>query len=175
MKNILDRRTFKGVKKIVELYKVYDGDTIEIITKLDKFEQKKRYLLRLNGIDAPELKPKMNIENRNLHIETALKVKEILTNVLTNKLYVEFDSEDKYGRLLGNVFIIPYRPWYLSCCKLNYNNKSNNINSWLLTNNLVKSYNGKTKDIFTKDWLLENSNNINYLYNKTYITKSLLN
>ena len=156
---IPEKRTFKGVKKYVQLHRVYDGDTIEIITSLDFFEKKKRYMLRLNGIDTPELKPKLNIQNRSLIIETSDKIKQILSKILTRILYVEFDGEDKYGRLLGRVWTVNYKFCF-------YKKIDINVNTWMLSNRLAIPYNGSKKVEFSKQWLVSNMGNINSLYNK---------
>ena len=157
--SVPEKRTFKGIKKYVKLYRVYDGDTIEIITKLDFLEKPKRYMLRLNGIDTPELKPKIQIQNRSLIIETSEKIKIILSKILTPILYVEFDGEDKYGRLLGRVWTIKYN---FCCCK----KIDINVNTWLLSNRLAVPYNGQKKIEFSKQWLTSNITNINSLYKK---------
>lgn len=154
----IEKRTFKGVSRYVKLYRVYDGDTIEIITKLDRFEKPKRYMFRLNGIDAPELKPKIGDVNRLLTIEAAEKIKTILNYLLTSVLYIKFDGEDKYGRLLGTLWTTRKK-----CCF--FNSPDKNVNLWLLTNKLVLPYNGNKKLDFTKEWLVNNMPNINYIYN----------
>jgi|LakMenE01Jun11ns_1017448.scaffolds.fasta_scaffold9950404_7 endonuclease YncB( thermonuclease family) len=158
----IEKRTFRGIKKYVKLYRVYDGDTIEIITKLDRFERNKRYMFRLNGLDAPEIKPKMNIKFRNDIINMGIKVKEILEMVLTKDLYIEFDGEDKYGRLLGTVWTVKRG---LFCCKSQYLN----VNNWLLMNNLVLPYNGGQKTEISKYWLDYNKTNVNMIYDNIKI------
>ena len=155
----IKKRTFNGCKKYVQLYNVYDGDTIEIITKLDRFEQNKRYMLRLKGIDALELKPKKTINDREIMIEYAKKIKYILSRILTPILYVEFEQEDKYGRLLGTVYLTKS----ILCC---FRKKELNINKWLLENRLVVAYNGGTKIEYNIDWIRRNMVNINYIYGK---------
>jgi len=161
------KRTFKGVKKYVSLYNVYDGDTIEIITKLDMFEKNKCYMLRLKGFDSLELKPKKTLENRKVFIEYAEKIRDILINLLTPILYVEFEGEDKYGRLLGTV----YNTKVYNFCIYRYKSPYLNINEWILNNKLALPYNGATKTEYTYDWILQNKNNINRIY-LTYVNKT---
>jgi endonuclease YncB( thermonuclease family) len=52
------------------------------------------------------MKPKLNIENRDNIINKAKQAKEFLSNLILNEI-VEFESMgfDKYGRLLGKIFI----------------------------------------------------------------------
>jgi endonuclease YncB( thermonuclease family) len=97
--------------------------------------------LRLDGYDAPEMKPKLDIEDRNLHIEAAQKSKEVLQKLLQpNKLYwVYIKSYEKYGRLLGSLYNINESP---------HTDKS--INNIMITNGFGKVYKGKTKEEFSK-------------------------
>jgi hypothetical protein len=52
--------------------KVYDGDTITVASKLP-FDNSPiyRFSIRLAGIDTPEIKPRKDIPNRDLHIAKA--------------------------------------------------------------------------------------------------------
>jgi len=154
---MINKRTFNGTKKYVELYRVYDGDTIEIITKLDMFETKKRYMCRLKNIDSLELKPNKNIKDRPIMIEYAEKTKKILELLLTPILYIEFEEEDKYGRLLGTVYLTER----IKCIYFySYYKKGLNINSWFITNSLVNSYDGGTKEEYNIEWVIKNKENI---------------
>lgn len=104
--NDLELYSLKGNfrAKVVD---VYDGDTITIVI-FNKFGFEK-HKLRMYGYDSPEMKPKLNIENRENIINKAKQAKEFLSNLILNKI-VEFESMgfDKYGRLLGNIFITNY-------------------------------------------------------------------
>jgi endonuclease YncB( thermonuclease family) len=122
--------TYAGHNFNARVTDVYDGDTITIVF-FDKEYKKMR--IRLAGIDTPELKPRLNIENRDLHIAAANICKEYVSSRILDKIiYVEIIGEDKYGRLLGNIYI---------------DNKC--INTELLDNNLAIKYDGKTKLEFT--------------------------
>jgi len=108
---------------------VYDGDTITIVFRHYCFLEKHK--LRLFGIDAPEIKPSKNIQNRDNIIENAKKAKDALKNKILNKIVkVFFSKEEKYGRLLGTIFY-----------------KKENINDWMINNNFAKPYFGGKKDI----------------------------
>lgn len=104
--NDLELYSLKGNfrAKVVD---VYDGDTITIVI-FNKFGFEK-HKLRMYGYDSPEMKPKLNIENRENIINKAKQAKEFLSNLILNKI-VEFESMgfDKYGRLLGKIFITNY-------------------------------------------------------------------
>ena len=87
---------------------VYDGDTVTIVL-YNKFSYEK-HKLRMYGYDSPEMKPRLDKENREDEIRKAKLAKEFLTDLLLNKI-VEFESMgyDKYGRLLGKLYL-------LNCC-----------------------------------------------------------
>ena len=116
--------------KVVE---VYDGDTITIIL-FNKcgFEKHK---LRMYGYDSPEIKPKKNIPNRNQEIAKAIVARDKLRELILNKI-VTFESQgyDKYGRLLGNIYMKNF-------CK------EININSYMIENGYgYKYFGGKKKN-----------------------------
>ena len=83
---------------------VYDGDTVTIIL-YNKFGYEK-HKLRMFGYDSPEMKPRLNITNRDDEIKKAKEAKEYLSNIVLNKI-VTFESMgyDKYGRLLGKLYL----------------------------------------------------------------------
>lgn len=86
---------------------VYDGDTVTIVL-LNKFGYEK-HKLRMYGYDSPEMKPKRDLPNRDQEIEKAKAAKKYLSDLVLNKI-VKFESMgfDKYGRLLGKLYIINY-------------------------------------------------------------------
>ena len=109
----------------IELYKlkgnyrakvvdVYDGDTITIVI-FNKcgFEKHK---LRMYGYDSPEMKPKLDVPNREQEIIKAKAAKRYLSDIVLNNI-VEFESMgfDKYGRLLGKIYKLDY------CSKVDLN------------------------------------------------------
>lgn len=84
---------------------VYDGDTVTIVlfNKLS-FEKHK---LRMYGYDSPEMKPKRDLPNRDQEISKAKQAKKYLSDLVLNKI-LKFESMgyDKYGRLLGKLYIV---------------------------------------------------------------------
>ncbi len=169
--NTINKRTFNNKTRFCYVKSVYDGDTITIITNLYDNEIYESYSLRLLGIDAPEIKPLKIIANRDNHIKASKIVKKILEDRILNKLIVvDFNPEEKYGRLLGTIY--EFSPLVNYCCCFgkgsicknidNINDyKGENINEWLFNIKCVKKFDPKRKkDDFTGD-------EVNYIC-KTY-------
>lgn len=126
--------TFNG--KLIEAYvcDVYDGDTFTCIFTHDGCKQK--FKIRMNGYDAPEMKPLKSIptKKRESIIEKALYAKNFLSDKILKKwIYLECKEFDKYGRILADV-------------KLNKND-SHSINELMITSDFGYCYNGGTKKI----------------------------
>jgi endonuclease YncB( thermonuclease family) len=69
---------------------VADGDTITVLD-----QQKNTYKIRLQGIDAPEKKQAFGEKSKqNLH-----------DLVHSKQVRIEYDKEDKYGRIVGKVTV----------------------------------------------------------------------
>jgi endonuclease YncB( thermonuclease family) len=82
--------------------KCYDADTITIASKLP-YDASPLYRLsvRLNGIDAPEIKSKCAEEK-----EVAKEARDFLSNLVLNKeVRLENVESEKYGRILANVYL----------------------------------------------------------------------
>lgn len=108
-----------------EVIKVYDGDTITIAAKLPYPESPLyRFNVRLNGIDAPEIKSKSKEES--ICAELA---KQALTDLILHKTVILKNQQtEKYGRLLADVYV-----------------ENLHVNQWLLNNWYAVPYDGKTK------------------------------
>lgn len=115
-----------------EVVKVYDGDTITVASKLPyKTSLLYRFQVRLLGIDSPEMKGHTEEEKTAAH--NSQRALEAL--VLNNTVYLENTKQEKYGRILADVFVI---------C---HGNKIH-VNKWLLENGYAVPYDGKTKQAF---------------------------
>lgn len=82
--------------------KCYDADTITIASKLPYNDSPLyRLSVRLNGIDAPEIKGK-SVEEK----EAAKQARDFVSNLVLNK-YVRLENveSEKYGRILADVYI----------------------------------------------------------------------
>lgn len=119
--------TFEGTSVYAKVTDVYDGDTCTIIFKVgSKF---RKYKLRMYGYDTPEMRPRKTIPYRENIIESAYKARNALRDKILKKIVVvNFFEEDKYGRLLGNVFLDDI-----------------NINKWMIDEGYGYEYFGGTK------------------------------
>lgn len=119
-----------GQKLLCKVIDVYDGDTLTIVFPFCNTFFKEK--CRLEGIDSAEIRTK-NIEEKKYAIET----KKWLSNLILNKfVYIQCGNWDKYGRLLGTIFLIE--------------NPNKSINNMLIENNMAYQYDGKTKKCFTE-------------------------
>lgn len=123
--------TMNGKELWCKIIDVYDGDTVDIIFYSGK--ELVHHKFRLYGIDTPELKPLKNISNRNEIIEKAKEAKLYLETLVLNKIvYIRFKNEEKYGRLMGNIYFTKSE-----------NQKS--INQMMIDSGLAVEYYGQKK------------------------------
>jgi endonuclease YncB( thermonuclease family) len=117
--------------------KVYDGDTITIASKLPyEASPLYRFAVRLNGIDAPEIKGKTNYEKH-----AALVAKTALEERILNKtVTLKNASTEKYGRILADVYLGEVH-----------------LNKWMLDEHYAVPYEGGTK----KEWKPVDEDKIN--------------
>jgi|SaaInlStandDraft_7_1057024.scaffolds.fasta_scaffold02109_5 micrococcal nuclease len=118
----------------INIVKVIDGDTVDVNINLgfDIILQKKR--IRLYGIDAPEART-TNLDEKEFGLFVKQKVIDFLSNKFENIKLKVFDDNDKFGRILGDIYC-----------------DNNSLCEYLLNNNYVVKYNG------------QNKNNIKYLH-----------
>ena len=112
--------------------KVYDGDTITIVSKLPYSESPLyRFSVRLNGIDCPEIKGKDISEK-----ECAQIAKQEMTELVLNKVVtLKNIGTEKYGRILADVYI-----------------NDLHVNQYMIDKRLAVSYDGGTKTS-PKNWM----------------------
>ena len=105
--------------------KVYDGDTITIVSPLP-FEDSKyyRFSIRLFGIDSAEIKGKSDAEKA-----VAIRARDALSaKILNRTIMLRNVTTEKYGRLLANIYLDD------EC-----------INDWMLKNGHAIAYDGGKK------------------------------
>ena len=134
--------TFDGLCTFAKCVDVYDGDTCRL--KFYYRNEITQYLVRLYGIDTPELRPRKtkNRTEESIKKEKDLGIKakiELSKKICGKKLiYVKFGKFDKYGRPLVTLFE--------NDKNLNF---YNSINNMLIKKKLAVSYEGNKK---IKDW-----------------------
>ena len=120
-----DTQVFTVPVSFGKVIKVYDGDTITIANKLPiKNSPMYRFSVRLDGIDAPEIKSKQEWEKM-----CARQAKDFLSSKILGKIVELKDvKNEKYGRILATVYL---------------NDK--NINQLMIDKKHAIKYNGGTK------------------------------
>ena len=95
---------FDGYRTICKVVDVYDGDTITVTFV---FRGKViKHKVRMYGYDSPEMKPRLNKQNRDKEIKKAKEAKEYLKSLIDNKIVIiECGKFGKYGRLLGKIYV----------------------------------------------------------------------
>ena len=114
--------SFEGQFKDAKVLSVYDGDTVTLAFPLGDVMYK--WSCRLSGVDTPELRTSNKKEK-----EFGYQVRDLLREkVLGKVLKVKCGEFDKYGRLLGELFI-----------------DDESVNQWLISNGYAFAYDGGTK------------------------------
>lgn len=136
LKNVVDVEdapwfSLEGQYLRCKVQEVYDGDTVTIIFPFNGKAYKDK--CRLAGIDAPEIRTKNEIEKRE-----AINVRDWLSKKVLGKLvWIRFGKKDKYGRLLGHIYLDKK-------AKLS-------LNQIMVDQGMVCAYDGKAKKKF-EDW-----------------------
>lgn len=99
------RHTYKGQCMVGKAVSIYDGDTIDIVIWVETERMFKRFRCRLEGFDAPEIRPLKSVNNREIVKKQAVQCKEYLWSLVrpidrNPLLMVKCGEYDKYGRLL---------------------------------------------------------------------------
>ena len=101
----IERQTYAGQYKYCRLDHVYDGDTADIyFYDNDKII---RHAFRFYGYDSAEMKPSKSDVHRDEIKLHAQDDKQFLTTLVQNrKLVVRFMENEKFGRMMGTVWLI---------------------------------------------------------------------
>jgi endonuclease YncB( thermonuclease family) len=124
--------SLEGKTKLCRVVDIYDGDTCKVVFKLNR--KIYRWNIRMEGYDSPEMRISKDDPNRDAKKMDAIHAKNYLKSLIMNDnqlIYVKCGEFDKYGRLLGTIFI----------------NKKDKIsvNEMMINNNFGYVYNGGTK------------------------------
>jgi len=118
--------SLNGYKTFAKCVHVYDGDTVHVVFKMPSSNDCYKWVIRIMGIDTPEIKSKNTYEK-----QLAVKARDFLRNLILDKMIIiECLDFDKYGRLLGNLYI-------------EGNEKS--ISNMMIEKGFAKAYDGGTK------------------------------
>ena len=119
--------SLKGNKYPCRIVSVYDGDTCTALFKMNKNYVK--FKIRMLGYDSPEMKPRLNVENREQIKREAEAAKQaLITKTKDRQVILHCSHWDKYGRLLGTLYV-----------------DNININNWMISSGYGYPYNGGTK------------------------------
>jgi len=131
-----------GQCKFMKVVDVYDADTITVA--FDFHGTQYVHKLRLLGIDSAEIRPRKKNDDgtdnkyRMREKKIALKGRQRMKQLCLNKIvFVKCNGWDKYGRLLGTIYLKSY--------------SDESLNELLVRENLAYTYSGKKKKEFN-DW-----------------------
>lgn len=114
---------------------VYDGDSLRLA--FDWKGEIIQWQARMKHYDAPEMKPRKDLPDREAHVAAAKKARQMLIDIIDGDLVqADMYGFDKYGRILVELHTdSPFR-------------NSVYVNNVMMHSGLVKPYEGGTKD----DW-----------------------
>ena len=126
--------TLEGDMKLCKVVDIYYGDTIKVVfmdnNRINKWN------IRMEGYDSPEMRPSRKLENRDEIKKKAVEAKNYLKSLIMNEnqlVYLKCGKFDKYGRLLGYVYI--------------NQDDTESVNEMMITNNHAYEYHGGTKKV----------------------------
>lgn len=132
LKDIPELYSLKGKNKWARVISVYDGDTLNVVFFVGSELQQHKF--RLYGIDTPEMRPLKSIENRAEIIEAAKKAKVYLESLVLDKVvFIRFREEEKYGRLMGEIYF-------------DESTECKSVNHMMVENKFAKEYFGGSKN-----------------------------
>ena len=130
--------TLNGHNCYAKVVSIYDGDTCSVVFYWNGNLMK--YKCRCDGYDSPEIKPRLNLHNREEHIiqakEAKAKFSEYVGFGKNELIYISFGKFDKYGRVLGTFYK-----------NINDFKHEKSINQQMINNGYGYVYNGGTKKI----------------------------
>lgn len=100
----IDLFSLNGKDFLAKIVNVYDGDTCRCVFMLD--DKLVKFNCRMNGYDTPEIRPRLNVENREDIITKAKEARDYFKNLVKDKLvHLKCGKFDKYGRLLADIYV----------------------------------------------------------------------
>lgn len=104
--NQIPKFSLEGETKLCKVVDVYDGDTCQVVFKHNNMMN--RWSVRMTGYDSPEMRPSTKIVDRDAIKKKAIEAKIYLKEMIMNDgqlIYLKCGKFDKYGRLLGTLYI----------------------------------------------------------------------
>ena len=142
----IKRFSLENERKLGKCVHVYDGDTIQVVFPLQT--ELFRWTCRLSGVDTPEIRTRNNIEK-----QFGYDVRNNLREKILNKMVIiECGEFDKYGRLLGKIFLQEENNNQIG------GGKNLSINDWLIENKYAFPYDGGKKQDWGKYLLQQHQN-----------------
>lgn len=95
-----------GLYKLCKVVDVYDGDTIKVVFDLNGVIN--RWTVRMEGYNSPEIKVSVNNPARDLIKKNGFEARDFLKDLIQNEeqlVYIRCGDFDKYGRLLGTIYL----------------------------------------------------------------------
>jgi endonuclease YncB( thermonuclease family) len=97
---------FNNCTKIAKVVDVYDGDTVKACFSIDNSLIFYKFNIRLYGYNSEEIRQKKDEPLREQKKELAIKQKKALEEMVLDKIvHIECLGFDKYGRILGKIFL----------------------------------------------------------------------
>jgi len=124
--------SLEGIVKLCKVVDIYDGDSCRVVFQHNNIFNK--WNIRMNGYDSPEMRPSKKLENRDEIKKKAIESKNYLKSLIMNEnqlVYLKCNGFDKYGRLLGNIYITK--------------EDTQSVNDLMIENNHGYEYHGGTK------------------------------
>jgi len=132
--------SLEGKELPAKVVKVYDGDTVHVVIHMQgggPLPPLVRYKVRLDGIDSPEMRTK----NPKEKLAAVAARERLLELVAGDAQIIRFKCGkfDKYGRLLGEIFVDPFM-----------GKADKSVNQMLIEEGHAYAYDGGTKTEFGK-------------------------
>ena len=98
--------SLEGQYKLCKVVDVYDGDTIKVVFDINGTFYK--WNIRMLGYNSPEMRVSINNPDRETIKNLAIAARDFLRELVFNEnqlVYILCGGFDKYGRLLGTVYL----------------------------------------------------------------------
>lgn len=145
--------SFQGQELEAKVVDIYDGDTMTIAIPFNRKVYKKK--CRLINLDTAEIRTK-NEKEKSVGMEAKNFVKE---RVLNKRVFIKCGKEDKYGRLLIQLFLYSQPQCYSVKGFYKETTSRKDLSSMIIDAGLGYRYEGKTKERF-EEWYNKAQSNL---------------